>query len=689
MPQWLNTWNAKMAKWLWWVVLLGIVASLPVVYARVQTETSANQVAIVMDYRDLLQVSSTQVDPRRFAEEQLDRLKEAGVAGMVVFESTLEELSWAGEVNVYNATQAALLEGRVSPPEDNGTYVVFNRPENAATLRPIVEWAFRHHGAEVTDWSVKGHTGLRLSMGYDDAMLRPMQPNPIAIRSLTEAGFLVIPRLSDRFDPFDQTEVARWLDFYQELGIDRVVFDGEAVTGYANDDKKSKGITRFAGELKEHGIGVAIFENLRIPQKGMSKLANLLDYNAIRAHSVSEAEMSAIKKPVLEDRLVLAVKDRNIRLLYLNAITVRDATKGQVTHPLQNIVDVLQGEEDEDGNTVSVGVVQQLRDFGFELGSPKAFQVEHAPAEKALRGIAMLGAIALVALTIGLFLPSLTLPALAAGAVGGAGLYVLSSTLMVQALALLTAIAAPTAAVVLLVKRIRTLREGAGEQKMPPLHRLGGALLLFVRTSILSLAAVPFVVALLNHISYSLVLQQFRGVSVLHLLPIALVAIYVFLYGSGNTVVGNARKILSMPLTVLWIVGFGALAAVGYYYLSRTGNSGQVTDIERAFRSLMENTFGVRPRIKEFMLGHPLFFAGIFLALRYRWATVLLVAGTIAQLSMVDTFAHIHTPFLLSLVRGLLGIGLGLLLGLVAIGVWQVLERLWKRWGKRILEDGV
>jgi hypothetical protein len=687
VPQWLNTWNAKMAKWLWWVVLVGVVASLPVVYAREQTETSADQVAIVMDYRDLLQVSNSQVDPRRFVQEQIGLLKDAGVNGMVVFESTLEELSWAGEVNVYNATQAALLEDRVSPPEDNGTYVVFNHPENEATLRPIIEWAFRHHGAEVTNWSIKGHTGLRLSMGYDDALLRPMQPNPIAIKSLTDAGFLVFPRLSDRFDPFDQTEVAKWLKSYQELGIDRVLFDGEAVTGFGDDDKKKKGITRFAGELKKHGIGVAIFENLRIPQKGMSKLANQLGYNAIRAHSVGEAEMTVIKKPVLEDRLVLAVKDRNIRLLYLNAVSVRDATKGQVTHPLKNIVDVLQGEKDDDGDTVSVGAVKQLHDFGFEVGSPKAFQVEHAPAEKVLRGIAMLGAIVLVALTIGLFLPSLMLPSLIAGAVGGAGLYVLSSTLMVQALALLAAIAAPTAAVVLLVKRIRVLRDGAGEQAMSPLHRLGGALLLFVRTTILSLAAVPLVVAMLNHISYSLVLQQFRGVSVLHLLPIALVALYVFLYGSGNTVVGNAKKILAMPLTVLWMAGVGVLAAVGYYYLSRTGNSGQVTGIELQFRSLMENTFGVRPRTKEFLLGHPLFIAGIFLALRYRWATVLLVAGTIAQLSMVDTFAHIHTPLLLSLIRVLLGLGLGLVIGLVAIAAWQVLERLWKRWGKRILED--
>jgi len=283
VPKWLNTWNTKLAKWLWWVVLVGVVASLPVVYARVQTETSANEVAIAMDYRDLLQVSSTQAHPKEYLQEQIGLLKNAGVNGMIVFESTLEELSWAGEINVYNATQAALLEDRVSPPEDNGTYVVFNRPENEPTLRPIIEWAFRHHGAELSSWTVKGQSGLRISMGYDDAMLRPMQPNPLAIRSLKEQGFYVFPRLSDRFAPFDAAEVDKWLQSFQDQGIDRIMFDGDAVTGF-NEGTKARGVQRFGALLKKHGIGVAIFENLRVPQKGMAKLANQLNYDAIRAH---------------------------------------------------------------------------------------------------------------------------------------------------------------------------------------------------------------------------------------------------------------------------------------------------------------------------------------------------------------------------------------------------------------------
>ncbi|MFC5403609.1 DUF5693 family protein [Cohnella soli] len=676
MPQWLNKWNAIGAKWLWWVVLVGIVAALPVMYARVQTETSADNYEIVMDYRDLLQVSSTQPNPQVFVQEQLKRLKDAGVNAMTVFESTLEELGWAGEINVYNATQAALLEGKLSPPEDNATYVVFNQPGDETTLRPIIEQAFARHGAAVTNWSIKGADGLRIDMGYDDALLRPMQPNPLAMKMLKDEGFNLVPRLSDRFPSFDAAEVDRWLSSFQTLGVKYVLFDGESVTGFG-EGKKFDNLKTFSYSLKKYGIGIGMFENLKVPQRGAAKLANFLGYNAIRAHSVGEAEMTVIKKPVLEDRLILAVKDRDIRLLYLNAVAVKDTLKGKVSQPLDNIIDVLQGEEDG-----SKGVIAQLHDFGYDVGEPSAFKVHHAPQETLLRGLTMLAAITLVALTIGLFAPALLVIALVLGYIGGAGLYVVAPTLMVQALALVAAICAPTAAVVLLVKKLRTLRESASSP-ISVSRRIGGALLLFARTTVLSLAGIPFIVALLNHISYNLVLQQFRGVGLLHLAPIGLVALYVFLYGGNNTVVGNAKRILAMPLTVLWIVCLGVLGAAGLYYLTRTGNSGQVSGLEMQFRSILENTFGVRPRTKEFLLGHPIFFAGIFLALRYRWGSVLIIAGTIAQLSMVDTFAHIHTPLLLSIIRVLLGLGIGLVLGFILIAVWQILEKLYGVWLKR------
>lgn len=96
-------------------------------------------------------------------------------------------------------------------------------------------------------------------------------------------------------------------------------------------------------------------------------------------------------------------------------------------------------------------------------------------------------------------------------------------------------------------------------------------------------------------------------------------------------------------------------------------------------RTILENTFHVRPRNKE-LVAHALFLLGIFVSLRYRNVVYLMIFAVIGQLSMVDTFAHIHSPMKISFVRDLLGLGLGFIFGLIAIGVWQVLEGCWKRW---------
>jgi len=187
------------------------------------------------------------------------------------------------------------------------------------------------------------------------------------------------------------------------------------------------------------------------------------------------------------------------------------------------------------------------------------------------------------------------------------------------------------------------------------------------------------VIALLNNITYSLVLNQFRGVSLLHLAPIGLVAIYVLLY-RGDFVLNKTGKLLRTPITLLWVIAAAVAGAAGMYYLSRTGNGGNVSSLEMSFRTFLENTVGVRPRNKEFLLAHPLFLLGGFLALRYRNAAYILIIAVIGQLSMVDTFAHIHSPVMISLIRGLLGLGLGLIIGVIAILVWQIAEGCWKRW---------
>ncbi|MDI6828546.1 MAG: DUF5693 family protein, partial [Armatimonadota bacterium] len=79
----------------------------------------------------------------------------------------------------------------------------------------------------------------------------------------------------------------------------------------------------------------------------------------------------------------------------------------------------------------------------------------------------------------------------------------------------------------------------------------------------------------------------------------------------------------------------------------------------------------VRPRTKEFLIGHPAMFLGItsLLSRRRAWGLPLIALGTLGQVSMLNTFCHIHTPLVLSAIRTLNGLVLGLALGWI---VWLI-----------------
>lgn len=664
-------WNNASRKWLWLLVVVGIVASLPVIYQRVQTESSAKKVEFVFNYRGLLEISALKENPAAFIDEQLDKLKEARISTMAVFESTLDELTKARRIMVFNASDVAKMNQSVVSDNGNQTYIAFTSSDNEQQLRPIIEKAFEDMDVSIKPWTYGEHAGLVLGMAPEEAVLKSMQPDPIAIAKIQDKGFNILPRMSDTIR-YNQDDVDDLLTYYEQIGVKRILFDGDAVKGYS-DNEAMNSLEGFAELLKKHNIGLITIENLKAPQKGLNKLAFLTDYNMVRLFSLSDvdANLDSLK---LADKFVLGTKDRNIRMIYLNASPSKDVAKSIISNPIDNLIGSLQAP----GNAI-----QSIEDNGFELGQAEAFKVVDASWQKYLKAIVVLGGVAFCALLVSMFIPSLTLASLAVGLVGSAGLFVLKPVLLEQALALLVATSAPTIAMILAIRKIREVNETIPD--MSAGRRLTHTIVLYLKTAILSLAAVPFVIALLNNITYSLVLNQFRGVSLLHFVPIFLTAVYVFLY-LGKSIWQELLKWIKTPVTLLWVGAFAVLAVAGYFYLSRTGNGGTLLPGEATLRSFLENTFGVRPRNKEFLLAHPLFIVGIFAAFRYRPAIYVMIVAVIGQLSMVDTFAHIHTPAVLSLIRGVLGLGLGLIFGLVLTLVWYVIERCWDKWSPLLLK---
>lgn len=663
-------WNERARKWLWLLVALGLIASLPLAYKRVQTERSTRNVEIVFDYRDLLEASAYRPNPQQYIADSLKAMKEAGIGSMAVYESSLEELKNSRRIQTFTPQEYTLLTGNAPAAGENYTYVLFNSDEARDKLRPILEATYRDRlKVDVTPWTLGDRSGLIIALPYDEANTKPLEPDPITMDMLQQQGFRIVARLSNRMQPYTEAELEGILMKLSQRGVKRIVFDGNAVTGFDTAPQPNH-TPQTAALLKKYGMGAAVIDRLKAPQKGFTvSFAERLDYNVVRLFPLLETEVN-LPPDQIADKLVLAVKDRNLRMLFLNTKTAKDLDKGFMNDYVDNILASLNGPE---------GAVARIEKLGYRIGEAHAFVV-YGNSLQPLKPVVLVAGTALIALTIGLFFPALTTAAFVVGTLGSLALYGLSSNLALQAMAFGVGVCTPTLATIWAIRYIRRRYADSGSSNW------WRALLVFLGTSLFTVVGILYVVALLADITYYVVLQQFRGVALLHLLPIALVGLYVLLFAESNRprdVWERARGILFARITVLWVVVAAVCGGALYYYLTRTGNEGQASEIEKLFRTYLENGLGVRPRTKEFLFAHPLFILAAYLYMRYRHAIYLFAGAVMGQLSMVDTFAHLHTPLYISFIRIGYGIAFGIVISLVYVAVWEVLARGWRRWAPK------
>lgn len=179
------------------------------------------------------------------------------------------------------------------------------------------------------------------------------------------------------------------------------------------------------------------------------------------------------------------------------------------------------------------------------------------------------------------------------------------------------------------------------------------------------------IAVLLYQPSFVLRLDLFWGVKLAFILPLIMVIIYLFpsitdkLWWQTRWAPEHRAWTLAAMITVLLI---------GAYLVLRTGNHAwlPVAAFETRLREGLENWLVIRPRFKEMVIGHPLLLIGLIGQYLTRskdqvWPRFFLAIGMVGQLSIINTFCHIHTPVVISLWRTLNGLAIGLPLGLLII----------------------
>ncbi len=620
------------------VMLAGLAAAGWIGYQRIIVERANSTVAVAVDYNDVLRVAALSgITPL----DALERFEDAGASHVAITELTLGELAESRRLFAAASPDVLLWGEQISPAARerirNRLQAALPRPEPTPAHEgktPAKSYDYYTHLLRITPGL--GDVGV----GYDEAA-----------EIAQDAGLKIVARPCVRFATEDSIDAA--IDAAREIGAEIVVFTGTQVLGY------QKALSRVAEALHKAGLQFGYIE--LVPQAGEQELARDLDYRFIRTHSISEQELEQMRPEKALNRFSLAVRERKVRLCYVRLFfTEGDPLGANVSYVSQ--------------------LVTRLHQDGFVLGSPQPFGSVPFPIWALPVLLAAIGAafMWLLQSICGLsrlwFWTATAAVLLIAAAAGWSDL----ETFRLLA-ALVAAIIFPTWAV--LSVRLR---------EHPARHPLGTGLLDFLRISLLTAAGGLLVAACLTADAYLMKVGQFRGVKVAQFLPLlAIGAIFAGrstrAYWEVKTELGEhhselpallagLREALSQVVrywhVIALVFGLGLLAIL----MLRSGNEPGVgvAGLEVQLRALLDRVLLVRPRSKEIFFGHPIMIVTLILiaAGRRRGLWVALAAGAIGQVSLLNTFCHLHTPLQVSLLR----VGHGLWIGLVGgLLLWLII----------------
>lgn len=454
-------------------------------------------------------------------------------------------------------------------------------------------------------------------------------------------------KLAQELGYFLQVQIKDWKnpdidlieEYFEQLltfqSISLVMFDSPDIFALSEAENKQDVVQMLAQQINKLDVPLGHVEFYE--QKGFIGLSQALENRVVRVHTITANELAVMSEGQAVDRFSLAVKDRNMRSLFVRPL---------VAGPLGSV---------EENQEYIGHVSQSIENMGFQLGQVGTVAELNLNLWQILvLAMAVLAGVVLLARAIGLAHYGLI----------GAPLVLVSTfvvlgpghTLWLQKLyALLAASIFPTLGLVFAIRHQH--KEGS------ILHSMVSV----VQASAVALLGGILVAGLLRDRVFMLGLNGFAGVKLAHLIPLFLLVLYGMKDLSAIELKEKGQLLWKQSITIGLFFLLMMVVGVLLVYLLRTGNTGgTVSSVEEIMRRILEKGLGARPRTKEFLIGYPL----LMLAFHQGYGRrnfLLFIVGMIAQVSLVNTFAHIHTPLYLGVLRSLYGLIIGVVLGVLLI----------------------
>ena len=680
------------------MILLGLVCALWLNWHRHIIEQRNASVEMSMEYENLRRLAALEGQPEAVV---LQKFKAEGIDSLMVFDTNVERLTKNGEIysvtgqelqqqlalgatgGVFASVPKEQLEKNalyLSPTQDKET---FDNAVSDMKLR-VGEDRVQVISQQPLLVKVKGSPVLVPEDRYDEPLGLLQMPLGISakdLRTVADAGFKVIIR-PQNYVNVNEKQIDSIFQRLDQSGVKAhaLMPCGKEIVSYP--DK----IGYLGKKMKERNMTLVMLEHYTQLQfakiDGLVQLAEAVDYRAARSYVIDGLEQKKITVGTALHRWALTDEERNIRVNYIRPFLMPVEGKSLMEVNLNYVRDIR----------------KNVAARGYSFGEAGVFSSKAEGYAPYFPGkIFYMPVIAAIMAGVVLFLSLLLrlsniqeLVCWAVLTVAGIALVMLGRGLLTrQLLALGAASVFPVLSMSVIFNIWDSIKDDKANYVMIIIHGLWQLALAIG----LSLVGAAFLSAILTDSRFLLEIDIYRGVKLTFVLPVLFTGIlYIVKYdllqtvGKGlQTIYNRLNGVLDNKITFKHVAVMFVLLFIAYYFVGRSGHTGgvPVPAIELKMRAFLEQVMYARPREKEFMIGHPMFFLAVMAAYKQasRWCQFALsCAAVIGQGSLVQTFCHMRTPVFMSFARALDGYAVGSVFGIIAVAGIALLLMLWKNY---------
>ena len=673
---------------------VGLFAALIIAGQRFFVESENKQIDLAIDYQNVVDLAERE---GLELDDVLKLTKEAGITSLAVYDSTLEKLGRAGKVfslagsDILSNYQSGTLTNElwrqtiefdlIAPGR---VYVIGGDLESYNDTK---EALFQRLGEErVKIFSVGGIEVIEVKAQFGDLMKMPLGLPHDEMNKARAAGFNILARPKN-FQKCTAENVKFFFDRIEPYPISEIVFDGPEVLGASNFLDLTA--ANFAQRKIIFGV-IEHFTQLKFyPQLGMEYLAEKIGKDRVaRLYAIPKDEQPKLEMSAAVNRWSTTDRERNIRI---NLLRIYEKPEPEMTLLETNI-------------KYFRAVREVLERDGFTFG--KAGTFDNYYPNVILRALVIVGVVAAGVLYLSLISRRLNrnrkfqLQLFAVLAIIAVIPILMGAGGKVRILAaFISANLFPALAIIWQLDLLRVIqykirvknRAMRLKENLSTVQLVWTSAFALLVTGLLSMTGAAYLSGALSDVSYFLEFEIFRGIKLTFVLPLVLVAVaFLQRFNIVDEVRQNVpalrqiKELLEKSVSVKALLALMIVMGAFVVLIARSGHTSgmPVSGLEIKIRNMLEQIFYARPRSKEIFFGHPAFmlaFAALLKKFPKMICFALVMAATIGQSSMVETFAHMRTPIFMSFMRGLDGLIPGAIIGAVLIVFLQIFSKQLKK----------